>query len=41
LFTSTDRFRNCIRLAFAQNWNRAIEDAVARVGGIARDLEAR
>jgi DNA-binding transcriptional MocR family regulator len=41
LFTSTDRFRNCIRLSFAQNWSRSIEDAVARVGGIARDLEAR
>jgi DNA-binding transcriptional MocR family regulator len=39
LFTSTDRFRNCIRLSFAHNWNRSIEDAVARVGRIARELE--
>jgi len=40
LFTSTGRFRNCIRLTFAQNWSRAIEDAVARVGRIARELES-
>ena len=39
LFTSTDRFRNCIRLSFAHNWSRSIEDAVARVGWIARELE--
>lgn len=40
LFTSTGRFRNCIRLSFAQNWNRSIEDAVARIGRLARELEA-
>jgi DNA-binding transcriptional MocR family regulator len=41
LFTSTGRFKNCIRLTFAQNWSRAIEDAVARVGRIARELDAK
>jgi DNA-binding transcriptional MocR family regulator len=41
LFTSTDRFRNCIRLSFAHNWSRTIEDAIARVGRIARELGAR
>ncbi|HET9446444.1 MAG TPA: PLP-dependent aminotransferase family protein [Steroidobacteraceae bacterium] len=41
LFTSTDRFRNCIRLSFAHNWSRTIEDAVARVGRLARELETR
>lgn len=39
LFTSTGRFGNCIRLTFAQNWSRAVEDAVVRVGRIARELE--
>jgi DNA-binding transcriptional MocR family regulator len=39
LFTSTNRFRNCIRLSFAHTWTRTIEDAVARVGRIARELE--
>jgi DNA-binding transcriptional MocR family regulator len=38
LFTSTGRFRNCIRLSFAQNWNRSIEDAFVRVGRIASEL---
>lgn len=39
LFTSTGRFRNCIRLSFAQVWNRTIEDAVAGVGRMARELQ--
>jgi DNA-binding transcriptional MocR family regulator len=39
LFTSTNRFRNCIRLSFAHTWTRTVEDAVARVGRIAREME--
>jgi DNA-binding transcriptional MocR family regulator len=41
LFTSTNRFRNCIRLSFAHTWTRTIEDAVARVGRIARELDSQ
>jgi DNA-binding transcriptional MocR family regulator len=38
LFTSTSRFRNCLRLSFGLAWTPAIDDALARVGRIARDL---
>lgn len=38
LFTSTGRFRNCVRLSFAYNWSRSIEYAVTRVGRIAQEL---
>ncbi len=38
LFTSTGRFRNCLRLSFALAWTHAVDDALARVGRIARDL---
>lgn len=40
LFASTGRFRNCIRLSFAHNWSRSIEDAVEQVGRIAQKLAA-
>jgi DNA-binding transcriptional MocR family regulator len=40
LFTSTGRFRNCIRLCFAHAWSRSIEDAVARVGRLAHELQS-
>jgi DNA-binding transcriptional MocR family regulator len=38
LFTSTGRFRNCLRLSFALAWTRAVDEALARVGALARDL---
>jgi DNA-binding transcriptional MocR family regulator len=38
LFTSTGRFRNCLRLTFAHAWSHAIDDALARVGQIATAL---
>jgi DNA-binding transcriptional MocR family regulator len=38
LFTSTGRFRHCLRLSFGLAWTPAIDDALARVGRIAREL---
>jgi DNA-binding transcriptional MocR family regulator len=38
LFTSTGRFRNCLRLSFAHAWSHSIDDALARVGALAREL---
>lgn len=37
LFTTTNRFKNCIRLSYSQRWSREIEDAVRRIGALARD----
>ncbi len=38
LFTSTGRFGNCLRLSFAHHWTHPIDDALARVGRLAREL---
>lgn len=38
LFTSTDRFANCIRLSFSRAWSRGVERAVDRLGQILRQM---
>ncbi|MGH8194875.1 MAG: PLP-dependent aminotransferase family protein [Woeseiaceae bacterium] len=38
LFSSTNRFGNCIRLSFSHSWTRDVEDAIATVGRLAREL---
>ena len=38
LFSSTDKFKNCIRVSCGMPWNERIETAVETVGRIARKL---
>lgn len=38
LFSSTNRFRNCIRLSFSHTWTHDLEDAIATVGRLATEL---
>ena len=40
LFSSTDKFKNCIRVSCGMPWNDRIEAAVKTVGRIARNLAA-
>ena len=38
VFSSTDKFKNCIRISCGMPWSARIEAAVATVGRIARSL---
>jgi DNA-binding transcriptional MocR family regulator len=40
LFSASDRYRNCIRLGCAEPWSPRVEQAVARLGGLAKRLLA-
>ena len=40
LFTATDRYRNCLRLNFSGPWNPVTMQALARIGEIARHMQA-
>ena len=37
LFTATDRYRNCMRLSLSGPWNSQTQQALARIGEIARE----
>ncbi|MND02061.1 putative HTH-type transcriptional regulator YjiR [compost metagenome] len=40
MFSATDRYRNCLRLSCAAQWTPRIENALARLGELAkRQLE--
>jgi DNA-binding transcriptional MocR family regulator len=36
LFSATDRYRNCIRMGCAEPWSPRIEQAIAKLGGLAQ-----
>jgi DNA-binding transcriptional MocR family regulator len=38
LFTATDRYRNCLRLSLSGPWNSSAQQAIARIGEIAREM---
>jgi DNA-binding transcriptional MocR family regulator len=38
LLTATDRYRNCLRLSLSGPWNSSAQQAIARIGEIAREM---
>lgn len=38
LFTATDRYRNCLRLSLSGPWNNQAQQALERIGEIAREM---
>ena len=40
LFTATDRYRNCMRLSLSGPWDNQAQQALGRIGEIAREMHA-